>query len=95
MACQAMETPEDPVVMVQKAARDHIPLDPTLPIDQPNTLTHHFISTESRLSIEEVIAEIEGAEEYRDQIVFRKIFDTKEPQYGSSRAVVAVLEDLV
>ncbi|KAG9046660.1 hypothetical protein FS837_003907 [Tulasnella sp. UAMH 9824] len=81
LACQAMETPEDPVVMVQKAARDHIPLDPTLPIDQPSTLTHHFISTDSRPSIEEVIAEIEGAEEYRDQIVFRKIFDTKEPQY--------------
>ncbi|KIO18195.1 hypothetical protein M407DRAFT_32132 [Tulasnella calospora MUT 4182] len=76
-----MEALEDPVALVQKAARDHIPLDPTLPTDQPSTSSHNFITTDLRPSIEEVIAEIEGAEEYRDQVVFRKIFDTKEPQY--------------
>ncbi|KAG8912308.1 hypothetical protein FRC01_005168 [Tulasnella sp. 417] len=92
LACQAMETPEDPVALVQKAARDHIPLDPTLPTEQP-TPSHNFISTDSRPSIEDVIAEIEGGEEYRDQIVFRKIFDTKEPQYGSSLVVSALSED--
>ncbi|KAG8949918.1 hypothetical protein FRC04_008221 [Tulasnella sp. 424] len=80
LACQTMETPEDPVALVQKAAKDHVPLDPTHSTQQPST-SHNFLSTDSRQSVEEVIAEIEGAEEYRDQIVFRKIFDTKEPRY--------------
>ncbi|KAG9001135.1 hypothetical protein FRB90_011666 [Tulasnella sp. 427] len=81
LACQTMETPEDPVALVQKAARDHIPIDPSAPVEGTEASHHNFLSTDSRASIEEVIAEIEGAEEYRDQIVFRKIFDIKEPQY--------------
>lgn len=90
LACQTMETPEDPVALVQKAAKDHVPLDPTHPTQQPSTSSHNFLSTDSRQSVEEVIAEIEGAEEYRDQIVFRKIFDIKEPRYGSSPAFSTV-----
>lgn len=71
---------EDPVVLVMKAARDHLPVDPT------GNLTGLGIKDipdgNSRPSIEEIVDEILGAEDYMGQIVGRRIYEPKEPLWG-------------
>jgi DEAD/DEAH box helicase domain-containing protein len=70
----------DPVQMLQQAAREHIPVEPYLlgaPIDQNGA-----IDTGERPSMDELVQKVIDQDWYREQIVFRKMVDTKQPQFG-------------
>ncbi|KLO10412.1 DEAD/H helicase [Schizopora paradoxa] len=73
---------EDPVQVLQAAARDHVPINPTavdvLDEQGPQTIPN----SNERASIEELIEDIKLSNLYRDQIVDRRIFPAKEARLG-------------
>ncbi|KAL7283261.1 hypothetical protein ACG7TL_002690 [Trametes sanguinea] len=78
---------DDPVVLLQGAARDHIPVHPavirplTILSQSPDKGKYKAVpEPDSRPAIEEVIQEIEGQEWYAEQISYRRIFDAKDGQ---------------
>ena len=73
------QEPEDPVALVVKAAHDHIPVDVH---GTRGSTSNGLISTEDRPSIDEIVQELEDADEYKDQVSYRRVFDAKEAQYG-------------
>lgn len=82
-----MPAGEDPVVLLQAAAKDHIPVNPkskgrTKAVSPDDKLV--IPGPEERSSIDELIQEIRDQEWYRDQIVDRRTFDAKEAREGRS-----------
>lgn len=84
-------TPEgdDPVVLLQSAARDHIPAHPGLKNPSDGASQAHEKGTnrevpepERRPSIEEVVNDIQQQGWYREQIAFRRIFEPRQGQFG-------------
>lgn len=84
-------TPEgdDPAVLLQSAARDHIPVHPGLknPSDGASQAdgkgkSREVPEPEQRPSIEEVINDIQQQGWYREQIVFQRIFAPRQGQFG-------------
>jgi DEAD/DEAH box helicase domain-containing protein len=70
----------DPVQMLQQAAREHIPVEPYLlgaPTDQNSA-----VNTGVRPSMDELVQKVTDQDWYREQIVFRKTVDAKQPQFG-------------
>lgn len=76
---------EDPVVILQTAARDHIPVNPTAnKTNEGANLTNPGIpEPKDRQSIDNIIEELLSTDWYDEQIVERKIFPSKEGQLGS------------
>ncbi|KAG8908600.1 hypothetical protein FRB99_004888 [Tulasnella sp. 403] len=78
LACRNGTEPEDPISLVTRAAREHLPLDPS---QTHNNSAHGTIpGPSSRPSIDDILEQLEGADEYRDQIVHRRTFDAREAQ---------------
>lgn len=78
---------EDPVTLLQAAARDHIPVHPGS--KQPSASQadakekyREVPDSDKRPSIEEVVCEIEQQDWYREQIVHKRIFEAKVGQPG-------------
>lgn len=87
MACKEGSGCDDPVSLVVGAARDHIPLDPSVPLHSATTGLpdpHTIPDPKDRASIEAVITEIESSDEYRSQVVGRRIFEAREAVYCQS-----------
>jgi DEAD/DEAH box helicase domain-containing protein len=72
---------EDPVILLQAAARDHIPVDPKGHI--PDRALVQVPETKDRPAITDVISELRSAIWYRDQILDHRIFEARDPQSGS------------
>ncbi|THH10272.1 hypothetical protein EW145_g1433 [Phellinidium pouzarii] len=82
---QVTPASEDPVQLVQSAARDHIPVNPnTIKKDDWSSSVRLLKVPESseRDSISDIIEEIKLSEWYKDQIIDRRCFDAKEGQIG-------------
>lgn len=82
LACTVNPDGEDPVALVMKAAKDHLPADPSGAFNLEGDLRQQGIPG-TRLPIEDIVDEILGAEDYRDQLVGRRIYPAKEPQWGA------------
>ncbi len=79
---------DDPVALLQAAARDHMPIDPTnkssiatLSASQSNS-SKIIPDSEHRPSIESVIQEIKEQDWFENQIVFERTVPEKEPEIG-------------
>ncbi|KAI0709033.1 P-loop containing nucleoside triphosphate hydrolase protein [Earliella scabrosa] len=75
---------EDPVTLLQAAARDHIPVHPGSKQPAPGASQadskekyREVPDSNKRPSIEEVICEIEQQDWYREQIVHKRVFEAK------------------
>ncbi len=81
---------DDPVVLLQAAARDHIPVHPGANRAQGEILSQSDAKgkyktvpePDARPSIEEVVEEIEQQEWYKEQVTCKRIFDAKDGQLG-------------
>ncbi|KAI0928397.1 hypothetical protein AcW1_005652 [Taiwanofungus camphoratus] len=86
---EATSIHEDPVALLQAAARDHIPIHPsaksfnTLSQSDPKGKQKMIPDPESRQTIDSIIDEIREQEWYQEQIANRRIFDTKEGLTGN------------
>lgn len=72
---------EDPVELLQAAARDHVPVNP-----KANSSSHERMdvpSPENRPSVDDVITEIQKQEGYGNQIVDRRTFTAREAREGT------------
>lgn len=72
---------EDPVALVQAAAREHIPLNPKQKSSEFGDIMKRPIPDhDARPSIDEVLTEIQEEDWYKNQIVDRRIFEAREGQ---------------
>ncbi|KAJ7702373.1 hypothetical protein B0H17DRAFT_923441 [Mycena rosella] len=76
----ATEAPEDPVLLLKAAAREHIPINPSDPTSWPAFAIPEPIN---RPSIDDVLTEIMQQSWYSDQIVERRTVDAKVGAIGS------------
>lgn len=77
---------EDPVQLLQAAARDHVPINP-IAVDVLDEQGPQAVpSSNERASIDEIIEDIKLSNTYRDQIVDRRIFHAKEARLGKQKA---------
>ncbi|EKM82852.1 hypothetical protein AGABI1DRAFT_125317 [Agaricus bisporus var. burnettii JB137-S8] len=70
----------DPVQMLQQAAREHVPVVPyalITPSDQECAT-----NTNARPSVNDLVQKIMDQDWYREQIIFRKTVDAREPLHG-------------
>ncbi|KAI8998791.1 DEAD/H helicase [Trametes punicea] len=102
---RATPVDDDPVALLQAAARDHIPAHPRL--NRPLTLASQsdvkgknkaVPEPDRRPSIQEVIEDIEHQEWYMEQISYRRTFDAREGQAATldpplSEAIAQALRD--
>ena len=79
---QACTNGEDPVGLVQQAARDHIPVHPKDRRKEDSPLKN-VPDVSARPSILEVVEEIKKEEWYHDQIVEQRSFEAHEAEYGA------------
>lgn len=82
-ACQISN--EDPATMLQKAGSEHIPVNPSAKISSSIAVssTQAPIPTPiTRPTIPELLSELETADAYRDQIIYRRSLPAREPQFG-------------
>ncbi|KAJ3835906.1 DEAD/H helicase [Lentinula raphanica] len=82
----AVSSTDDPVSLLQAAAREHIPIDPAHLKDNPsiNETAHMPIPTsEDRASIDDILIELQEQQWYKDQIVERRTVDAREGQTGN------------
>jgi DEAD/DEAH box helicase domain-containing protein len=80
---QACANGEDPVQLVQQAARDHIPVNPK-DRKREDSPVKNIPDVSTRPSILEVIEEIKEQEWYHDQIVEQRSFEAHEAEFGVS-----------
>lgn len=81
----ATSAADDPVRLLQAAARDHIPVNPDhkgdpLTIDETSHMP--IPSTEDRAAIHDILVELEEQSWYKDQIVEHRIVEAQEGQTG-------------
>ncbi|EJF65709.1 P-loop containing nucleoside triphosphate hydrolase protein [Dichomitus squalens LYAD-421 SS1] len=81
---------EDPVTLLQSAAREHIPVHPGLKDSAPGASQadvkvkyRQIPEPEHRPSIEEVIADVEQQDWYQEQIQYRRIFEARQGQLAT------------
>ncbi|TDL27249.1 DEAD/H helicase [Rickenella mellea] len=82
----ATSAADDPVLLLQSAARDHIPVDPNSPKSAAGEHKPDLSKVpepKHRPTIESVIATIMLADWYKDQIAHRRIFDAKDGRLGT------------
>ncbi len=85
---QATPENEDPVALLQAAAREHIPLDPSNKASLAALSTSQHApkpipDPEHRPSIEAVIEELRGKDWYMGQILYERTAEAKEARIGS------------
>lgn len=83
---QATPTSDDPVLLVQAAAREHIPVNPSTAKNENWSTSSRLLAvpaSKERDTIDEIIEEIKLAEWYKEQIVDRRVFDAKEGRIGT------------
>jgi DEAD/DEAH box helicase domain-containing protein len=73
---------DDPVQMLQEAARDHIPIDPSAAMFTTPKNELVIPDATSRPSVDELVQDLTEQEWYREQIVFRKTIDAHVPETG-------------
>ena len=83
---------EDPVALLQSAARGHIPVHPKLRDSAPTSSQvdvkgkcREVPEPDQRPSIEEVITDIEQQDWYQEQIQYRRVFEARCGQLGALR----------
>ncbi|KAL5490199.1 HRQ1 [Sanghuangporus weigelae] len=82
----AVSDTDNPALLIQSAARDHIPINPNVvkqehgDEDKPRQVIPDSIE---RDTIEAIIEEIKSLDWYKDQIVDRRIFESKEGRLGT------------
>lgn len=77
---------DDPVRLLQTAARDHIPVNPSAAKSEDWSLPEPASSipnSTERDSIDQIIEEIKLSDWYREQIVDRRISEAKSGRVGS------------
>ena len=79
---QACTNGEDPVGLVQQAARDHIPVNPK-DKKREDSPVKNVPDVSTRPSILEVIEEIKKEDWYHDQIVEQRSFEAHEAELGA------------
>ena len=82
---QVIPDSEDPVIFLQVAARDHVPISPkgNRPLGQLMHEPHSKIPIPAdRHSIDEALDELQQADWYKDQIVVKRSFLTRRAEYG-------------
>lgn len=79
---QACTNGEDPVRLVQHAARDHIPVNPK-DRKREDSPVKNVPDVSTRPSILEVIEEIKKEVWYHDQIVEQRSFEAHEAEFGA------------
>lgn len=79
---QACTNGEDPIGLVQQAARDHIPVNPK-DRKKEDSPVKNIPDASVRPSILEVIEEIKKEEWYHDQIVEQRSFEAHEAEFGA------------
>lgn len=70
--------------MLQQAAQEHIPVQPSVLASRKDDTNTAIGETSSRPSVDELIQDVMEQDWYREQIVFRKTIDIREPQIGRS-----------
>jgi DEAD/DEAH box helicase domain-containing protein len=80
---QACTNGEDPIGLVQQAARDHIPVNPK-DRKREDSPVKNVPDVSTRPSILEVIEEIRKEGWYHNQIVEQRSFEAREAEYGVS-----------
>lgn len=80
---QACTNGEDPVGLVQQAARDHIPVNPK-DRKREDSPVKNVPDVSTRPSILEVIEELKKEEWYHDQIVEQRSFGACEAEFGAA-----------
>ncbi|CDO70744.1 hypothetical protein BN946_scf184798.g59 [Trametes cinnabarina] len=96
---RATPVDDDPVALLQAAAREHIPVHPGLnrpltALSQSDAKGKYRVVPEPdcRPAIEEVIEEIEGQEWYAEQIAYRRVFDARDGQQGLEHIKVSTYD---
>jgi DEAD/DEAH box helicase domain-containing protein len=82
----AVPTGENPVALLRAAAKDHVPVIPSLALltehsHNPDLSRVPVPSVRSNLST--ILQDLQSCEWYSDQITFRKIFEARLPEIGS------------
>ncbi|KZS99153.1 P-loop containing nucleoside triphosphate hydrolase protein [Sistotremastrum niveocremeum HHB9708] len=83
----AAECGETPDFLVQGAAREHIPVNPSTikalaSTSQTGPTQHKVPSPEERRSISEIIEELQNLDWYKEQIISRRTTEAREPTLG-------------
>lgn len=73
---------DDPVSLLKAAGRDHIPVNPSESLYREEMINVEVPTSNKRLSIAEVVAELQTQTWVDDQIVYMKAFDAKEALTG-------------
>ncbi|KAL1746966.1 P-loop containing nucleoside triphosphate hydrolase protein [Schizophyllum fasciatum] len=74
---EATEAPDDPVLLLQAAGRDHVPVHPGVDARQTPIHDLRIPDADDRPSIDEILTEIEKEEWYRNQMVANKVFEPR------------------
>ncbi|TRM57588.1 P-loop containing nucleoside triphosphate hydrolase protein [Schizophyllum amplum] len=74
---KATNPPDDPVLLLQAAGRDHIPIHPGIKPEQAPVIDLRIPDADSRPSIDELLSEIEKEEWYKEQMVANKVFEPR------------------
>ncbi|KAI5124321.1 hypothetical protein M0805_008928 [Coniferiporia weirii] len=94
---QATPASEDPVLLVQSAARDHIPVNPHEVVKKEDWSSASRLlavpDPKDRESMDNIIEKIKLSEWYKDQIVHRRAIAAKEGQIG--RLLVPVSDTIM
>ncbi|KAL4065341.1 P-loop containing nucleoside triphosphate hydrolase protein [Scleroderma citrinum] len=86
---------EDPVELLQAAARDHIPANPKAVRYSSPHKRKEVPSPEDRPSMDQVIAEMQEQEWYNKQIVDRRTFTAREAREGTAGFLDKPLSDTI
>jgi DEAD/DEAH box helicase domain-containing protein len=69
--------------LLQAAARDHLPLDPSVKAKVKEAVSSAAVpESKDRPTIDAVIEEVQQQSWYREQILERRVFDEKEGRTG-------------
>ncbi|KAJ4488352.1 DEAD/H helicase [Lentinula aciculospora] len=82
----ATPSTEDPVSLLQAAAREHIPLDPAYIKSNPSvdeTMHMSIPNSEDRAPVHNILDDLQEQDWYKDQIVERRTVEAREGQTGS------------
>ncbi|KAJ3572806.1 hypothetical protein NP233_g2842 [Leucocoprinus birnbaumii] len=88
----ALEDGYDPIKVVQESAREHIPVNPSMPISttpKNGNLATIIPDPNSRPSVDELIQDLMEQEWYREQVVFRKTIEARVPQTDDLSALLS------
>jgi DEAD/DEAH box helicase domain-containing protein len=83
---------DDPVSLLKTAGRDHIPVNPSESSYREEMINVKVPTSNERLSIAEVVAELQTQTWVDDQIIYTKAFDAKEALTGKQMTHIYPLQ---